>query len=341
PFKTSNVVIQNREGILIHYRDESSKISCWSEASPLPGFSSESLTDIIETSGSILLSISELKNLVPDLPSLSFAVDCLLWRIFTLKTQAHRINNKANVFIPITGTIPVNAVIGNGNTDKILDEVKRCYKMGFRTFKFKVGLDYTREDQILAAVHSAWPDARIRLDANRAWSYDDALRILSQWKRFNPEYCEEPVTGGICEDIAEIRRLTGIKIAADESVRDSKSARKLTENGGVDFLILKPSLIGGFNEFFGIIKLAQKAGLKIIITTSLESAVGRTWVYAMASTVNSGYAMGLATGHLFEYDLFDDSSLFTGGHLSFETGLLYNVHPEKKRHKDLLSVWQS
>lgn len=341
PFKTSNAVITNREGILIHYLDEDTQLSCWSEASPLPGFSAESVNDIIRASESILQSVYERKNLVANLPSLSFAVDCLLWRIVALETAAESIDKKASEFIPFPGSIPVNAAIGSGDVAQVLNTVNQYYSRGFRTFKFKVGVDLACEDKVLNEVQAAYPDVRIRLDANRAWSLDSALRILSEWKRFNPEYCEEPVHGGIREHMAEIGQSTGVPVAADESVRDFESARRLAEDRTVDFLILKPSLIGGFNEFRGICNLAKRSGLKIIVTTALESAIGRAWVYGLASTVNAGLAMGLATGHLFEYDLSDDSSFFSNGHLNFDPGLLYSLHPDKNRLKDIEPVWQS
>ncbi|TVQ12810.1 MAG: hypothetical protein EA364_08025, partial [Balneolaceae bacterium] len=252
PFKTANKIFPERDGILLHYSDQDSNISCWSEASPLPGFSSETIQDITQASQIILQSFDEQRNLITNLPSLSFAVDCILWRLGQSGLSKTPPQNPERQFKPVPRQIPVNAAIGSGDKDQVLLKVQHYYNNGYRTFKFKVGLDTTLEEEILTSVCSQYPDIRIRLDANRAWSLQTALGILSEWKKFNPEYCEEPVHMGIHDHLAEISSSTGVPVAADESVRDIESARILTDGKFVDFLILKPSLIGRISDFLHI-----------------------------------------------------------------------------------------
>jgi o-succinylbenzoate synthase len=340
PLKTANAVFPVREGLLIHYLDQKAHISGWAEASPLPGFSSESIKDILQESGSLVQSISEQKNLITGIPSLSFAVDCILWKIGWNGEKKSSPGRSLNSFSPTPRNIPVNTAIGIGDKESVLNKVNHYYIHGYRTFKFKVGLNRALEEAILTSVFLKYPDISIRLDANRGWSLETALSILAEWKQFNPEYCEEPVHGGNPNHLSEIQTSTGVPVAADESVRDVGSAKILIDGNLVDFLILKPSLIGRISDFLHICEMAQNSGIRIVVTTALESAIGRSWVYALASTIDNGLAMGLATGNLFENDIADDSNLFNEGYLCFDPGLLNTMQPASEQLKNLKSVWK-
>ncbi|MCA1802411.1 MAG: o-succinylbenzoate synthase [Rhodothermaceae bacterium] len=339
PLKTANAFFPVREGLLIHCLDQD-RISVWAEASPLPGFSSESVSDIIQASEKLIESISKGKNLIDGIPSLSFAVDCILWKIGRTGEMKFSPETTLKTFSPTPRNIPVNTAIGIGDKQMALNKVNHYYNEGYRTFKFKVGLDRALEESILTSVCNKYPDISIRLDANRGWSLETALSILADWKQFNPEYCEEPVQGGIFEELSRIKTTTGVPVAADESVRDIGSARRLTEGKLADFLILKPSLIGNISDFLHICEMAQNSEIQVVVTTALESAIGRSWVYALASMIDNGLAMGLATGDLFEYDIADDSNLFKKGHLCFDSVMLNTIQPDSEKLKNLKSVWE-
>jgi o-succinylbenzoate synthase len=338
PIKTANTAFPVREGLLIHYLDQNTRSSVWTEASPLPGFSSETVSDILQASETLVQSISEQKNYITGLPSLSFAVDCILWKTGCNGEMIASPDRSLNSFSPASRNIPVNIAIGIGESEIVLDKVNHYYMHGYRTFKFKVGLNRALEEAILTSVFMKYPDITIRLDANRGWSLKSALSILADWKQYNPEYCEEPVHGGNFDHLAEIQTATGVPVAADESVRDINSARILTEARLVDFLILKPSLIGRISDFLYICEMAQNSGIGVVVTTALESAIGRSWIYALASTISNNLAMGLATGNLFEYDIADDSHLLKDGHLCFHPGLLNTIQPDTEQVKNLKSV---
>jgi o-succinylbenzoate synthase len=339
PIKTANAFFPVREGLLIHCHDQA-RFSVWAEASPLPGFSSESVSDIIEASGKLTESITKGENHIVGIPSLSFAVDCILWKIGRNGEMRPSPVATLKTFSPTPRNIPVNTAIGIGDKQIVLNTVNHYYNDGYRTFKFKVGIDRALEESILTSVCLKYPDISIRLDANRAWPLETALSILADWKQFNPVYCEEPVQGGNFDDLCRIRTTTGVPVAADESVRDIGSARRLTDGKLVDFLILKPSLIGSISDFLHICEMAQISGIQVVVTTALESAIGRSWVYALASMIDNGLAMGLATGDLFEYDIADDSNLFKIGHLCFDPDMLNTIQPDSEQLKNLKSVWE-
>lgn len=340
PLKTANAVFPVREGFLIHYLDKKAHISVWAEASPLPGFSSESGSDIIQASDTLVQSISEQRNHIAGIPSLAFAVDCILWKIGRNDEKKSSPEKSQKTFSPTPRNIPVNTAIGIADKEMVLNKVNHYYKDGYRTFKFKVGLNRALEEAILSSVFMKYPDISIRLDANRGWSLETALSILGDWKQFNPEYCEEPVQDGIFDHLSEIQTATGVPVAADESVRDIRSARILIDGKLVEFLILKPALIGRISDFLQICEMAQNSGIGVVVTTALESAIGRSWIYALASTIQNGLAMGLATGNLFEYDIAKDSHLFRDGHLCFHPDLLNTIQPHTDQLKSLKSVWE-
>jgi o-succinylbenzoate synthase len=328
PFITASGSFNHRKGLLIHVRNDA--LSCWAEASPLPGLSQESLSDVITAAPQIVQCISENRNIIKGLPSLKFAADCILWKLYA--------GYLSNVFLPVSRKIPINMAYGiyGSTVSEVLRDVIRDYRLGYRTFKFKVGVDPDSDESLISAVRQTFPDVNIRIDANCSWTFETAKMILNQWKKYHIEYCEEPVQRSDPEQLKELRISTGIPVAADESVRNTGDAGKLIRYRSVDYLILKPALIGAIENFINICELAASNNIKTVVTTSLESGVGRLWTCAMASVLKSRTAMGLATGFLFSHDVIDDSHLYIGGEVHFTKQTLSEIHPRMDYLKEII-----
>ena len=146
---------------------------------------------------------------------------------------------------------------------------------GARTAKVKVadpGSDLASDAQRLEAVRDAMgPDARIRIDANAAWTYDEALEALPVLDRAagGLEYAEQPCAA--LEDLAALRRALDIPVAADESVRRAEDPLRVARAEAADLLVMKVQPLGGVTR---CLELAEEAGLPVVVSSALESSIG-------------------------------------------------------------------
>ncbi|MCH8558955.1 MAG: o-succinylbenzoate synthase [Balneolia bacterium] len=320
PFVLAGHHIAEREGILFELHDEKAPFPFWSEAAPLPGFSSETLAEVIEwcdASGDWqkwLLSEQPPKYEEEIPSSLRFALSALWFERqaslsytglehFLSEGRAHK-------------SININKAIGLGEPDEILQATKAAVAEGYQTLKYKVGADTIKELEAIAKVREAYPALNIRLDANGAWDVDTAKDALIAFQPLDIEYCEQPLPPGDDDADAWLRNQTFIPIAADESVRTFQQARKLILDKMADVLIIKPMLIGSLTAYIDILKLAEGSGVKVVVTTSLESGVGRRITAKLASMIRfAPHAHGLATGSMFANgaDPWPDQDLIRNG----------------------------
>jgi O-succinylbenzoate synthase len=147
--------------------------------------------------------------------------------------------------------------------------------------------------QVAAARQALGADARIRIDANGAWSVDEAAERLRALARHTIELAEEPVAG--LERMAELAPRTRIRLAADESVSDPRQAREAVRLGACQLATVKLAKVGG-------IAAAMRVGeeISIYLSSALEGPVGIAAAAHLAQTLpRGGPAHGLATERLF------------------------------------------
>ncbi|MBB5830595.1 o-succinylbenzoate synthase [Brachybacterium aquaticum] len=176
---------------------------------------------------------------------------------------------------------------------------------GARTAKVKVadpGSTLDADAERLEAVRDAMgPDARIRVDANAAWTLDEALEALPVLDRAagGLEYAEQPCAA--LEDLAALRRWLDIPIAADESVRRAEDPLRVARAEAADLLVMKVQPLGGVRR---CLELADQAGLPVVVSSALESSVGLSAGLALAAALPElPHACGLATATLLTGDL--------------------------------------
>ncbi len=134
----------------------------------------------------------------------------------------------------------------------------------------KVKLDATHHIDTVALIRSLY-GGTLRIDANEAWSPDDAVRILHELERFDIEFCEQPVAAGHPEQLRYIRERTSIPIVADEDACDARDLPKLI--GCVDGINVKLVKCGGIRGGLEMIHTARALGMKIMLGCMVESAV--------------------------------------------------------------------
>lgn len=161
---------------------------------------------------------------------------------------------------------------------------------GRRALKIKVGGDLDEDDARVAAIRAAAPHARLRLDANGAWSPEMALRAAARLSRHGLEWIEQPTRS--LAGLAAVRAL-GVTVAADESVGSLADLEAVIAHGAADVIVVKPMFAGGPMEARAIAVRALGAGLRVIVTCALESAIGRLGALRLAATLPGDEDHGL------------------------------------------------
>jgi o-succinylbenzoate synthase len=182
-----------------------------------------------------------------------------------------------------------NATLVSGRADDVAAEAERWAARGFQTFKLKLGAG---DDvaQVRAVRDAVGPGARIRVDANGAWSVDEALGVLAMIEPLRIELAEQPVASAA--EMAAVTAGTSILIAADETVERAKDAERAKRDRACDVATVKLSKVGGFGEANGI-----AAALPIYLSSALDGPVGiAAAVHAAQALAFEGAAAGLAHG---------------------------------------------
>ncbi len=190
-----------------------------------------------------------------------------------------------------------NATLGAGSPSELAAEAARWKERGFETFKLKLGIgdDAQRARAVRDAVG---PDARLRVDANGAWSADRAIAVLEEIEPLVIELAEQPAA--TVREMAAVAVATPIPIAADESVTSAKDAKRAVQAGACRLATVKLSKVGGIGPAGAI-----GAELPVYLSSSLDGPVGIAAAAHAAAALyrgreDPGLAHGLATQELFD-----------------------------------------
>jgi o-succinylbenzoate synthase len=175
---------------------------------------------------------------------------------------------------------------------------------GFSVIKVKVGFRnlFDEIENMEYLTESFGNEVRFRLDANGAFDLPQAIRFCKKMEKFNIEYIEQPLPANNLEDLAELTYHTDIPIAVDESLTDFTSAEKIIDEQAAQVFIIKPMVSGGFTECEKIIHLAQAENIRTVITSSLETSIGREACLHIVLSNEIAEVCGLATGCLLSED---------------------------------------
>ena len=207
---------------------------------------------------------------------------------------------------PLRDSVPVNATVPAvpaAEVPSVLDRFPGC-----TTAKVKVaqaGQTLADDVERVAAVRDVLgATGRVRVDANAAWSLDDAVHAVPALAPFGLEYVEQPCAS--VEDLARLRVAlaragTEVLVAADESVRKASDPLRVARAGAVDVMVLKVAPLGGVAAALAI---AQECGLPVVVSSALDTSVGISAGIALAAALPElPYACGLATTSLMAADV--------------------------------------
>jgi L-alanine-DL-glutamate epimerase-like enolase superfamily enzyme len=243
---------------------------------------------------------------------LLFALDCCFSDALARRPGPSLYNNDG-----LNPGVPINATIGAADRDVAVADATAAVVQGIRCIKLKVGTfadARTEVSRIMAVREAIGPDVRLRIDANEAWTFEQARTILSQLAEADIQFVEQPLPRAQWENLPLLRRHIPMPLAADEALTDYASVEQLVAAKATEFYILKPQLLGGFFITSSADALAGQSGGMSVITTSLESGIGVAATIQIAHTRLPHLAeCGLATLPLLEDDLIEEEIIIRDG----------------------------
>lgn len=202
----------------------------------------------------------------------------------------------------------INGLIWMAPIANMYQQIEEKLKLGFQCIKIKIGaLDFNEELALLGQLRERYSanDIEIRVDANGAFHPKNALEKLIQLADLDIHSIEQPISAGQYEQMALLVEKSPLAIALDEELigvaREKRAA--LLDIIKPDYVILKPSLLGGFAESQFWIDLAQARGIQWWVTSALESNIGLGAIAQWTATLGNPMPHGLGTGLLYRNNL--------------------------------------
>jgi len=281
----------HREGLLLKLSGDDGSEG-WGETAPLPGFSAESqgevATQLRRRAGSMMGcevtddwvdpyrgSSRELNRVAP---SVRFGLELAVWNLYAASSGSTLPEMVTAAPRPV---VPVNGLLAGSPVD-VLADARRMRDAGYRSIKLKVGTKSVSQDVALvrALGEELGEDISLRLDANRAWDYEEAAEFVGGAAGVRFEYVEEPLADPA--RLPDLVREFGVPVALDESLVGMKLEE--LEASAVAF-VLKPTLLGGISRTLQMAERAFRLGVTPVVSSAYESGVGTAALVALAAGI--------------------------------------------------------
>ena len=306
PAGTSRGVYTTRKIWLVHLSD--GQRTGVGECAPLPDLSCDALPDqeYISILHKVCKDFCQSGGIdydsLRDYPSMLFGLETALLNL----QNGDRLFDTA--FSRGETGIPINGLVWMGNHDEMLRRMEEKLSQGFRCIKLKIGaIDFDQELDLIRRIRDrfSFHEVELRVDANGAFPYDEALYKLELLSQYNIHSIEQPIKAGQWAFMADLCRESPLPIALDEEligVNDPAMKRHMLNIIKPRYIILKPSLHGGMAGCREWIETARDLGIGSWITSALESNIGLNAIAQFAASVYGDHItlpQGLGTGQLF------------------------------------------
>lgn len=317
---TSRGVLKTKDTYFVRvFSDQFPGTFGYGEAGPLPKLSIDDQPDFEERLEGICRKLSEIpvpqseqeilewvsQHVTEELPSVRFALETALLDL--LHGGKRRI--LPNAFYDSQEAISINGLIWMGDRDFMLEQIGPKLSQGYTCIKMKIGsIDFEQEYALLADIRKKYTADQVvlRVDANGAFSKPEALGKLQRLSELDIHSIEQPIRQGQREAMKELCAQSPIPIALDEEligVNDLSEKTKLLEEISPQYIILKPTLVGGIRETRDWISLADGMQIGWWMTSALESNIGLNAIAQLTSTYHPTIPQGLGTGQLYHNNI--------------------------------------
>ena len=262
-----------------------------------------------------------------DFPSIQIGIEQAFLSLhssspFKLFTSDFTESNKA---------ITINGLIWMGDRQFMKAQIKDRISQGFNCIKMKIGaIDFQSEIELLASIRKEFSikDIELRVDANGAFQSYEALEKLKILSSYDIHSIEQPIKQGQLQEMASLCEQSPLPIALDEEligVFGVTKKKELLQIINPQYIILKPSLVGGFKGSLEWIDLANDFGIEWWVTSALESNVGLNAIAQWTATLKNSLPQGLGTGSLFTNN-FECPLKVNNGMLHYEKNKNWNFN---------------
>ena len=314
---TSRGVLKTKEVFWIKASSaENPKVIGWGEAAPLVKLSPDDRPDFESKLEDFLVKLSQLEwvmseenvlnqvsEAIPfDFPSIRFGVEVAVLDLMNGGNKQILQNDFRDQYQPM----PINGLIWMGEAQFMKDQIDQKLKEGFNCIKMKIGaISFEKELELLSYIRSQYAADQItlRVDANGAFSPEVALEKLTRLAELSIHSIEQPIRAGQSEEMRKLCEISPLPIALDEELIGVEEKEPLLKTIAPQFIILKPSLLGGIKETREWISVAEKHGIGWWMTSALESNIGLNAICQLTSQYSPEIPQGLGTGKLFENNL--------------------------------------
>ncbi len=330
---TSRGTLKERTAYIIFVKDKHTGITGVGEASPLKSLSPDYLPDFEIHLDHYLSLFKELPNfnemasllnyvshVVPSkFPAIRFGIETALLDLFHGGKRLILNNPFFSEFKPI----PINGLIWMGNEKFMRKQLNEKLSAGFNCIKMKIGaIDFNKELTILRDIRSNYDHQAItlRVDANGAFSGEEVEDKLKALADLDIHSIEQPIAPGQWNEMAAQCKKEILPIALDEeliAITSKEEKIKLIEVINPQFLILKPTLLGGILETTTWIEIAEERGIGWWITSALESNIGLNAICQLTATYDIALPQGLGTGQLY-HNNFHSPLTVGGGEIQYD-----------------------
>lgn len=242
-------------------------------------------------------------SLLADWPSIRFAIE----------TAVRDLSNGGRRLIyPSAWTegndeITINGLVWMGDRDEMRRRIATKLSEKFRCVKVKIGgIDFNEELSLLDFIRHEAPEVQLRLDANGAFSPSEAPEQLERLAKFGIHSIEQPIRAGQWAEMHRLCEHSPIPIALDEELIGINSADekgRMLDTIRPAYIILKPTLAGGFEGSEEWIRLALERDCGWWATSALESNIGLNAIAQWVATLNTSMPQGLGTGQLYHNNI--------------------------------------
>lgn len=301
PSGTSRGILTEKHAWFIEvWHDAHPEVIGVGECSIIPGLSPD-FVDFESYERKLTEVCADLQSDLSDWPSIKFGVETAL---LDLQNGGKGIIFQ-NDFITGNRKIPINGLIWMGDAAFMQEQIEAKLAEGFTTIKLKIGaIDFQSELDLLRSIRERYSKEEItlRVDANGAFSIDEAQAKLAALAELGIHSIEQPIRQGQWDEMRKLCKNTPLPIALDEEligVNEIEQKKDLLNTIQPQYIILKPSLHGGIEGTQAWITLAEQRNIPWWITSALESNVGLNAICQLTAEYTNDLPQGLGTGSLY------------------------------------------
>ena len=324
PSGTSRGVIKEKPSWFLKIHDTSDPIKFGlGECGPILGLSRDNIENYEVKLHELCEKINEFESINLNYhPSIQFGLEMAL---LDLKNNGKRILFK-NDFTNNAKEIKINGLIWMGKMQFMYNQIKDKLNKGFECIKIKIGaINFEDELSLIKKIRTEFGknDIEIRVDANGAFTPKKAPTVLNKLAHLDIHSIEQPISAGQPIEMKKLCEKTPIPIALDEeliNLFNEEEKNELLQYISPQYIILKPSLLGGFKETNEWIKVAAENNISWWITSALESNIGLNAIAQFCGNFNNPLPQGLGTGGLYSNNFISPLTL-NGQHLSHKNDI--------------------